>query len=73
MENVRRRILSRLRRGPATDIFLARWCDMHVRAVRPVIAAMLCESEIRDLSGRYALPFNPLSLAGPITIRGYRT
>lgn len=69
MENVRRQVLSRLRRGPAAEGALARWCDLRqVRQVRPVLQRMLIRREIRPLGKRYALPFNPLSPAGYITI-----
>ncbi len=68
------RILFRLSRGPATEGSLARWLDMpQARFVRRYLQHLLEQREIRRVGEKYALPFNPLSPAGPVVIgRGFR-
>ena len=73
MEILQRQILSRLRRGPADEDVLARYCDLpRARHVRPFLEQLVGAGKIRRDGERYALPLNPLSPAGSIVIPQFR-
>jgi hypothetical protein len=48
---------------------LARWCDVHIRALRPFLNDLATQGTIERHGALYG---HPLSPAGRIQIRGYR-
>jgi hypothetical protein len=62
-------VLRRLRRKAADERSLARWCDVCLDAIRPVLAQLKREGLIFESRGRYDVPRN---IAGPITIPQFR-
>lgn len=71
-------ILARLRRGPATAFSLARWCELRLCLMEPVLEAMKRERRICKVGTRYMLPFTRIypkfrNIAPPMRIgRGSR-
>lgn len=61
-------VLRRLRRGPASAMSLAGWCDLRTPFMRRMLDGMVRDGTIRRHVTLYALPTNPLSPAAPITI-----